>query len=175
MIRQVRGERDFRDFRQLLVEYEAALPPVLRHGSVPAVGELEVMYRGRGAAFLADIAGDVVGCVAVSELDARTGVIMRLFVRPASRGAGAARALVLHALKFLETAGYDRVVLDTDKARLPAAYRLYGSLGFTECSPYARVGYPCPTFMERHIGQVALRRGAAARGTRNSRRSDLNR
>ncbi len=125
---------------------------MLRHGSVPAVGELEVVYRGRGAAFLADIAGHAIGCVAVSELDARTGVIMRLFVRPESRGAGAARALVLRALEFLETEGYNRVVLDTDKERLPAAYRLYGSLGFTECGPYARVSYPCPTFMERRIG-----------------------
>ena len=153
MIRRVEDERDFRDFHELLVEYEAALPPVLRHGSVPAVSELEITYRGRGAAFVADVAGHAVGCVAVWELDARTGVIARLFVRPESRGAGAARALVLNALEFLESEGYNRVVLDTDKDRLPAAYRLYESLGFTECGPYAKVGYPCPTFMERRIGK----------------------
>ena len=153
MIRQVQGKRDFRDFHELLIEYEAALPPVLRHGSVPGMDELEMTYRGRSAAFLAEAAGRAIGCVAVSELDARTGVIMRLFVRPESRGAGAARALVLRALEFLETSGYGRVVLDTDKERLPAAYRLYQTLGFTECGPYATVSYPCPTFMERRLGQ----------------------
>jgi len=157
-IRQVDGEHDFRDFHRLLVEYEAALPPVLRHGSVPMIRELEDTYRGRSAAFLAEAAGRVVGCVAVSELDARTGVIMRLFVRPESRGAGAARALVLRALEFLEAEEYERVVLDTDKEQLPAAWRLYRSLGFTECGPYATVSYPCPTFMERSVGSEKSRR-----------------
>jgi GNAT superfamily N-acetyltransferase len=151
-IRQVASASDFRNFHGLLVEYEAALPPVLRHGSVPAVRELEDTYQQRNAAFLAEIAGKAVGCVAVSELDARTGVILRLFVRPESRGAGAARAIVLRALEFLKTEEYGRVVLDTDKDQLPAAYRLYGSLGFTECGPYTTVSYPCPTFMERKIG-----------------------
>lgn len=152
MIRQIEDEPDFAAFHELLVEYEADLTPVLRHGSVPSVDELQRAYRGRSAAFLADREGRIVGCVAVSELDARTGVIMRLFVRPESRGAGAARALVLRALEFLETAGYGRVVLDTDKEQLPAAYRLYQSVGFTECGAYTTVSYPCPTFMERRIG-----------------------
>jgi putative acetyltransferase len=152
VIRHAQDERNFRDFHELLVEYEAALPPALRHGSVPGVDELELMYRGRSAAFLAEAAGRTVGCVAVSELDAQTGVIMRLFVRPESRGAGAARALVLPALEFLEIAGYGRVVLDTDKEQLPAAYRLYQSVGFSECGPYTPVSYPCPTFMQRRIG-----------------------
>ncbi|HEY6327149.1 MAG TPA: GNAT family N-acetyltransferase [Candidatus Cybelea sp.] len=152
MIRPVKDEPAFLAFHELLVEYEADLPLVLRHGSVPSVGELERSYRGRSAAFLADVAGRAVGCVAVSELDARTGVIVRLFVQPESRGAGAARALVLRALEFLEGNGYSRVVLDTDKEQLPAAYRLYGSLGFTECGPYTTVSYPSPTFMEREIG-----------------------
>lgn len=152
MIRRVEDERDFQAFHELLVEYEADLTPVLRHGSVPSVDELQRVYRGRSAAFLSDRAGQTVGCVAVSELDARTGVIMRLFVRPESRGAGAARALVLRALEFLETAAYSRVVLDTDKEQLPTAYRLYQSVGFSECGPYTTVSYPCPTFMERCIG-----------------------
>ncbi len=151
-VREVRDERDFRAFHELLVAYEAALPPVLRHGSVPSIDELERNYGERSAAFLADIGGHAVGCVAVSELDAQTGVIMRLFVRPESRGAGAARALVQRALEFLKTAEYSRVVLDTDKERLPAAYRLYQSFGFSECGPYTTVSYPCPTFMDRHIG-----------------------
>ncbi len=150
-IRRAQSKPDFQEFHELLVLYEADLPPVLRHGSVPSLVELERMYRRRSAAFLAEAAERPIGCVAVSELDAHTGVIMRLFVRPESRGAGAARALVLRALEFLQEAGYGRVVLDTDKERLPAAYRLYQSVGFIECGPYTTVTYPCPTFMERGI------------------------
>ena len=150
-IRRVESDSDFRDFQELLVEYEADLAPVLRHGSVPGIDEVARLYRRRSAAFLAESQGRAIGCVAVSEIDERTGVIMRLFVRPACRGAGAARALVMQALEFMRESGYGRVVLDTDKDRLPAAYRLYQSLGFTECAPYAPVTYPCPTFMERTL------------------------
>ena len=163
MIRRADRADDFRELHRLLVAYEDGLPPVLRHGSVPAVGEVERFYRGRSAAFLADSAGRAIGCVAVTQLDEQTGVIMRLFVRPANRGAGTARALVVRALEYAKAAGYVRVVLDTDKERLPAAYRLYESLGFTECAPYAAVTYPCPTFMERRCDSEV------------SRRSDLNR
>jgi len=151
LIRRAESDADFRGFQELLVEYEADLAPVLRHGCVPTVGEVARVYRRRSAAFLAESQGRAIGCVAVSELDERTGVIMRLFVRPACRGAGAARALVAQALEFMRESGYARVVLDTDKARLPAAYRLYSSLGFTECAPYATVAYPCPTFMEHTL------------------------
>jgi ribosomal protein S18 acetylase RimI-like enzyme len=148
-VRRAHAESDFRAFHELLIEYEADLAPVLRHGSVPSAGELERGYRGRSAAFLAESEGRAIGCVGVTELDERNGVIMRLFVRPESRGAGAARALVVRALEFLREMKYGRVVLDTDKDQLPAAYRLYQSLGFTECGPYTAVSYPCPTFMER--------------------------
>jgi GNAT superfamily N-acetyltransferase len=150
-IRRTRSAADFQELHELLVAYEADLPPVLRHGWVPGAGELERLYRERSAAFLADSDGYAIGCVAVTELDAHNGVIMRLFVRPESRGAGTARALVLRALEFSHEAGYSRVVLDTDKDRLPAAYRLYQSLGFSECGPYTSVTYPRPTFMERRI------------------------
>ncbi len=152
VIRRAASASDFRAFHELLIDYEAELPPVLRHGSVPSAEEVERTYRERSAAFLAESEGRAVGCVAVSELDGRTGVIMRLFVRPESRGVGTARTLVLRALEFLEAEGYSRVVLDTDKERLPAAYRLYQSVGFSECGPYTTVSYPCPTFMERRVG-----------------------
>ena len=147
-IRRAENAADFRALHELLLAYEADLAPVLRHGCVLGIAELEGMYRDRSAAFLAESEGRAIGCVAVNELDGKTGVIMRMFVLPASRGKGAARALALHALEFAKEIGYGRVVLDTEKEQLPAAYRLYQSLGFSECAPYGAVTYPRPTFME---------------------------
>ncbi len=118
---------------------------------MPQAKELRALYAKRDAAFLATEGSAIAGCVAVTELDAGTAIIVRLFVRPAHRGAGAARALVGAAIEFLRKAGYHRAVLDTDKERLAAAYQLYLSLGFTECEPYERQNYEHPTFMERPV------------------------
>jgi len=151
---RARTVADFQALWGLLIEYEAGLPPELRHGSVPDSTALKSTYVKRSAAFVAAAEGRIVGCVAVAELDAGTAVMMRLFVRPANRGMGAARVLVNAALRFVRRCRYGRVVLDTDKERLRAAYCLYRSLGFTECEPYASVEYACPTFMERGVHLV---------------------
>ena len=143
-----------------MIEYEADLPPELRHGSVPSVADLQAEYAGRRAAFVAISSEDrAIGCVAVTVLDATTAVLLRLFVSPRDRGRGVARSLVEAAIAFARENGYRRIVLDTHKAQLPAAYRLYQSLGFVECGPLTAVTYECPTFMELNL----------------SRRSDLNR
>jgi nitroimidazol reductase NimA-like FMN-containing flavoprotein (pyridoxamine 5'-phosphate oxidase superfamily) len=43
------------------------------------------------------------------------------------------------------------VVLNTERALLPAAYALYRNFGFTECGPYEPIHYPNATFMELPI------------------------
>jgi GNAT superfamily N-acetyltransferase len=158
-ILRARSDAEFRHLSELLSRYEAELAPELRHGSVPSAAELETAYAKGGAAFLAMEGPRAIGCVAVTPLDTTTALMIRLFVKPEGRGAGAARALVAAAVRFLEESGFRRVVLDTDKQRLNAAYQLYRSMGFHECAPYGAVSYECPTFMERLL----------------SRRSDLNR
>ena len=45
----------------------------------------------------------------------------------------------------------DCVVLDTHAERLPAAYGLYLSLGFSDCDAYGTVDYACPTYMELRL------------------------
>ena len=148
MVRRAQGDRDFRLLHRIFVDYEAALPRDLRHGSVPEITELRDTFVGRNAAFLAIRDGDAIGCVGVTALDAESALLLRLFVAPQSRGLGAARALVLAAIAFAREAGYRRIVLDTEKARLNAAYALYRSLGFAECEPWGAVTYAPPTFME---------------------------
>ena len=161
------GKADFLLLYQLFLAYESALPSNLRHGSVPDAEELGRRYAQGDAAFIALHEGRPIGCVAVAERNAQDALMLRLFVHPASRGMGAGRSLVHAVIRYAGERGYDRVVLDTDKKQLIAAYRLYRSLGFQECDPFAAVAYESPTFMELRL--TPLERQDL------SRRSDLNR
>lgn len=149
-IHRVETDRDFARLRDLFIAYENELIPELRHGPVPEIAELKPAYSGPHSAFLA-VGEQAVGCVAVRRFDALTAVVRHLFVERSARGVGAARALVTAAVEFARDGGCERVVLDTAKKHLPAAYRLYLSFGFTECEPYMAVDYRCPTFMELRL------------------------
>ncbi|HTV93033.1 MAG TPA: GNAT family N-acetyltransferase [Verrucomicrobiae bacterium] len=126
-------------FIDLIAEYETSLPEDLRHGSLEPFA----------VAFTASVDEQPCGCVALDERDSATGIIKRLYVRPAFRQHGVARALIDELVAAARERGYARVVLDTDRERLAAAYKFYLLYGFTECAPYVEaVSYVCPTFME---------------------------
>jgi putative acetyltransferase len=147
-IRKVATSDDFRQFHAVVSEYEASLPEDLRHGIVGDIASVVQAYAEPNAAFLATGNDLVGGCVALTRFDPITAMVVRLYVKPAARGQGVARLLVNAVLDFARGHGYARVVLDTDKERLAAAYRLYESLGFKECAPYGPVDYDNPTYME---------------------------
>ena len=149
----VREMPAFRQLLELLVEYERSLPPSLRHGDEPALAGIRSAYAEPNAAFLARVDAVAAGCIAVTRLDARTSVVQRLYVRPRARNRGLARALVTSAIDFCRSRGYARVVLDTERERLPAAYALYASMGFTICEAYGAVAYDDATFMELRLDE----------------------
>ena len=140
--RIVVSPEDHTQLAALLAEYEESLPPDLRHDGDPEIDGTS------NVALLATIDGAACGCVFVIQRDDRAALIQRLYVQPAARGRGAARALMQHAAEHARAQGYRRLVLDTDKDQLPAAYHLYLSLGFHSCAPYGNVGYANATFME---------------------------
>lgn len=150
-------------FRSLLAEYEAELPPDLRIPDLET--ELQTLperYPAPEAALLLAREGPAaVGCVVVRPLDAATAEIKRLYVAPIGRRAGAGRALIVAAIAFAGKRGHARVVLDTERRRLAAAYELYRSLGFTICAPYGPADYADPTFMELQIGTMTRSRADA--------------
>ncbi len=141
-IRIVRSDDERRELTRLVAEYELSLPPGLRHAEVPSTD------GASNVALVATADGIACGCVFVGHHDEETAVIARLYVRPAARGRGVARTLMHHAADRARSRGYRRMVLDTDKEQLHAAYQLYRSLGFTECVPYGPVTYGNPTYME---------------------------
>jgi putative acetyltransferase len=119
--------------RLLIGELEDALsaeyPPENRHG-LP----LEAIFQPHVRFFVAILDGAPVGCGGVALFDGFAEV-KRMYVRPAVRGQGVARALLA------------RIEAETRAARLPVlrletgdkqtdALRLYYRYGFTDCPPF---------------------------------------
>jgi ribosomal protein S18 acetylase RimI-like enzyme len=93
----------------------------------------------RGALFLASIAGNPAGCVALRPMDSadypNAAEMKRLYVRDHYRGSGLGRELAEAALDAAREAGYTSVLLDT-LDDMEAARGLYEDLGFHEIPPY---------------------------------------
>jgi GNAT superfamily N-acetyltransferase len=151
-VRLASSPDDFDAFRALADEYEESLPQELRHERWPAERlNPRAAYGIPHAVFLAEQDGIAVGCVVLAHRDAQSSIVKKLYVTPAARESGAGRALMHTLIAHARTHGHKRVLLDTHAEQLPAAYRLYCSLGFRERDPYERVDYGCATFMELTI------------------------
>jgi GNAT superfamily N-acetyltransferase len=89
-----------------------------------------------GRLLLLRIDGEPAGTAAFRPLHEDACEIKRLFVRPARRGRGAARALMERLLQEARTSGYRNLYADTLPV-MTAALDLYRRLGFEEVEPYA--------------------------------------
>lgn len=119
---------------------------------MPEVSALALSYAAPNAAFLARLDETGIGCVVCKLQDTSTAVLARLYVEPHARKSGAGRSLVNAVIDFARVGGFERLVLDTHSELLPAAYRLYASLGFAEYQPECGSGDAlCPTFMELRL------------------------
>jgi putative acetyltransferase len=94
-----------------------------------------------GALLVAWVGGAAAGSVGLARLDATTTELRRLWVRPAFRRAGVARALTVASLERAAALGYERLVLDVVPSRT-GAIDLYRSLGFAEIEPYDEYPFP---------------------------------
>lgn len=129
-------------FRMGKLEREIAELP---HSYAPALGQLLIARVGDEAA----------GCVAYRPLPEIThepaAEVKRLWVRPAFRGSGLAKDLMLRLIAEARTAGVSALYLDTEIDRMAGALALYRSLGFTDCPPY-REENAGVVFLRRNIG-----------------------
>ena len=89
-----------------------------------------------GRLLLAKVGGDAIGCVGLRPLEPGICEMKRLWVEPGFGGAGIGRALALRIIAEARAIGYERMRLDTIAPRMPAAQRLYASLGFREIPAY---------------------------------------
>jgi ribosomal protein S18 acetylase RimI-like enzyme len=104
-----------------------------------------------GLLLVATLAGNPAGCVAFKRLDGETCEVKRMFVDPAFRKRGIARALMLQLLERARERGYRRVRLGTLHT-MTAAQALYRDLGFFEIPRYRPDEHTDTMFFERSLG-----------------------
>ena len=91
---------------------------------------IEETYLTLGSNFwLIEAPGGLVGMVAISRIDAKTGRLRRMRVTESWRRRGLAQTLLDTAVEFCRDSGYNRVILDTTDQQT-AAHKLYERYGF---------------------------------------------
>ena len=91
--------------------------------------------------------GKAAGCVALQALSPDVGEVKRMYVRPAQRKRGIARALGELVIEEARARGYERLRLGTLRTMVPAQ-NLYASLGFVPIAPYRDVEFGDTLFYE---------------------------
>jgi putative acetyltransferase len=83
-------------------------------------------------------ADDLLGCVALKELDAGHGELKSMRTDAAARGRGLGARLLEHVLAEATRRGYRRISLETGSEEFfRPARTLYAKYGFRECGPFA--------------------------------------
>jgi putative acetyltransferase len=119
----------------------AALVAALPTPYEPPGGGLWVAYQD----------GVPLGCVALHALGPNVAEIKRMYVEPAHRGQGVARALLERVIEEARRRNYDTLRLGT-LASMHAAQTLYTSAGFREIEPYRAVEFGDTLFYELALG-----------------------
>lgn len=124
--------------------------------------ELPSFYAPPGFLLLARLDGDPLGCVGLRGLDATTGEIRRLFVRPPHRSRGLGRDLLGEATRLAAANNFTKLVLTTLPS-MTAARSLYDDESYLPIAPYVRDPVEGVQFLGRQVGQPQPSDGAATR------------
>lgn len=87
-----------------------------------------------GRLLVAELSGNVAGCIALKPIDEDTCELKRLFVRPSARGGGVGAALVDRVIRDARAIGYKRMILDSHMS-MTGAHALYRAAGFKDVEP----------------------------------------
>ena len=146
---------DYHKARGLIEEYAASLGVDLEFQNFSH--ELNTLAEEYGPPFgsllLAKDAEQLLGCVALRQIESGICEMKRLYVAPAGRGRGLGRALANEITAEARKLGYERMRLDT----LPSmheARRLYAALGFREIAPYRFNPIAGTSFMELSLNKA---------------------
>lgn len=151
-VQLVQSPEHVAEFRVLCEEYAASLPFSLCFQDFD--GEMRTLpgryAEPQGCMLLALADAEPVGCAAlrpVPEVSPGICEMKRMYVRPSARGLGVGRRLADALIGFAKSAGYDRMVLDSEPS-FAAAISLYVSLGFVYRDRYNNDPDPHTVFME---------------------------
>lgn len=132
------------DYREDLIALEGDVGQAARRMFTKAAWQKmldslpELHARPRGSILLTECDGKTVGCGMIHPLNSKEAEIKRVYVAPQARGTGLGEALTRELIQQARDDGFQRILLDTTKASLPAA-RLYEKLGFTSRGPYTQI------------------------------------
>ena len=100
---------------------------------------------------------ELVGCVALKELDRDHGELKSMRTDAAARGRGLGRMLLEHVLDESVRRGYRRLSLETGSQEFfRPARTLYAAYGFRECGPFGDYALdPNSVFMTLELSDVA--------------------
>jgi len=104
-----------------------------------------------GRLLLAELDGQLAGCVALHKLEPGICEMKRLYLRPQFRGNGLGRALADRIISEARQIGYKRMRLDTVEPVMKDAVGMYRKLGFKEISPYCNNPMPGTLYMELQL------------------------
>lgn len=113
----------------------ASLPPALERVHANVRADLPQMLSVRGQLLVARVEGADAGLVALKPIDAATGELKRMWVDPARRGGGVARALLAAVIDAARRNDYLTVRLETADF-MAAAHALYRAAGFRDVPPF---------------------------------------
>lgn len=154
-VTEVESAESIAVFRRLCQEYAASLPFSLCFQNFDEeMLSLPGRYaRPQGCMLLAWTDDQPVGCAALRPLPEVGRAICemkRMYVQPAARGLGLGRQLALTLIHIAKSAGYDRMVLDSEPS-FSAAVSLYRDLGFVDRDRYNNDPDPHTLFMELRL------------------------
>ena len=101
-------------------------------------------FRAPGTFLVADLDGVPVGCGGLRPGADRTAEVKRMYVDPAARGRGVARALLRALVEHARGNGLHRLLLETGTEQ-PEAMALYESEGWTRVPPFGHYAHDART------------------------------
>jgi GNAT superfamily N-acetyltransferase len=129
-----RERPDSPDARGLIADLDAEIEPLYARESRHGYSVDKLLAEGV-AFFVVRHNGTPAGCGGVKVVDGEYAELKRMFVRPAFRGLGLAKALLEHLTAFARDSGVAVLRLETG-IHQHAAIRLYEKAGFRQIPPF---------------------------------------
>ncbi len=128
------GETTFAAAYRIVTEYYEAASVVARETEAEFC---RYYFSGRSGFWLARLNNQVAGCIALRELaePACSGEIKRMYVQPAHRQHGIAKALLDALESFAKNANYEWLYLDSAPG-MDTAINFYQRHGYVPCDRY---------------------------------------
>ena len=150
---QAETEQQIAEAKAIFREYETWLGMSLCfQGFEEELAGLPGKYAPPNGRLYRAYSGDeVIGCIAMREIDPGICEMKRLYLREAARGKGVGNQLIELVIRDAKSMGYEKMRLDTYPPKMGKAVDLYRSHGFYEIPRYYDNPNEDVLFMEKSL------------------------